>query len=525
MQNIDIIEIEDEQAYSAKLLASTMSTPQIRKRGMIDMLGISCAINYLHARKIRIDTKRSVYKIPLLFEEFKISDIYHGNYRIDVITLYKEKTIKIPKIHVDMEIMPHFYFVVQIGSKIKEAKMIGFIEAKSVLKCSHDSKYYYPTLDLLFDLNKFALLTRQSVPTKTLIGKHVDCMSLFLKFMDNDLSSVYKRQLIQHLMNCDSCRARFIDVMEFERLANSIRFYPDIIKKHETKTITQNVAVDFNQNSRYSSFEESINNATISEAQDENNAFINIEQDENYSEDNQEKTVQMFDIPLEKQSKKDVISNIFNELQKIEMPQQIKAVTNAKTKRALLITIVLLFVLGSFALISFKGTADIIDENNEIASFEEFEEDYPQDYSEPTGQAKLIPKNEDISTFTIQQPIPSKPTYSPTITKLSWDAPENLVQKGNYTKYLQLIGKNIKLNLQNDLLLVNDIPANKIVKTDIIIASNGSVNSIKITHSSGSPAIDASIEKIVNETLTYMKPPSHGIMSRAVNVTLTVELN
>ena len=44
-------------------------------------------------------------------------------YRIDVITLYKEKTIKIPKIHVDMDILPHFYFVVQIGSKIKEAKM------------------------------------------------------------------------------------------------------------------------------------------------------------------------------------------------------------------------------------------------------------------------------------------------------------------------------------------------------------------------------------------------------------------
>ena len=125
----------------------------------------------------------------------------------------------------------------------------------------------------------------------------------------------------------------------------------------------------------------------------------------------------------------------------------------------------------------------------------------------------------------MQQPIPSKPTYSPTITKLSWDAPENLVKKGNYTKYLQLIGKNIKLNLQNDLLLVNDIPANKIVRTDITIAANVAVNSIKITSSSGSPSIDAAVEKIVNETLTYMKPPSHGIMSRAVNVTLTVELN
>ena len=190
MQNIDIIEINDEHAYNAKLLASAMSTPQIRKRGMIDMLGIACAMNYLHAKKFRIDNRKSVYKIPLLFEEFKITDIYYGNYRIDVITLYKEKTIKIPKIHVEMDILPHFYFVVQIGSKIKEAKMVGFIDAKNIPKCSSDSRFFYPTLDMIFDIDKFALYTKKSVPTKTLLGKHIDCMGLFLKFIDNDLSTV-----------------------------------------------------------------------------------------------------------------------------------------------------------------------------------------------------------------------------------------------------------------------------------------------------------------------------------------------
>ena len=62
MHNLDIIEINDEQAYNAKLLASAMSTPQIRKRGMIDMLGISCAISYLGARRVRVDNKKSAYK-------------------------------------------------------------------------------------------------------------------------------------------------------------------------------------------------------------------------------------------------------------------------------------------------------------------------------------------------------------------------------------------------------------------------------------------------------------------------------
>ena len=125
----------------------------------------------------------------------------------------------------------------------------------------------------------------------------------------------------------------------------------------------------------------------------------------------------------------------------------------------------------------------------------------------------------------IGHPKITKATYTPTITNISWEAPESLVKKANYTKFLQLIGKNVKLNLQNDLLLVNDIPINKLVKVDINIAPNGNVNSIKLTSSSGSPSIDSSIKKVVTDTLTYMKPPSHGVISKSVNITLSVELN
>ena len=526
LQDVDIIDINDEQAYNAKLLASNMSTPQIRKRGMIDMLGISCAINYLHARKIRIDTKRSVYKIPLLFEEFKIADIYYGNYRIDVITLYKEKTIKIPKIHVDMEIVPHFYFVVQIGSKLKEAKMIGFIEASKILKCSHDSKHYYPTLDLLFDINKFALLTRQSIPTKTLIGKHIDCMGLFLKFIDNDLSSVYKRQMIQHLMNCDSCRSRFIETMEFEKLANNIRFYPEVIKRHETKTVTHNITLNSGSDTTVISLEESLNNATKDDSEGQEITLINLNTSNpssSSSSSSELKTVEMFDIPSPRQGKKGAIDSIFTEIPKVELPQ-IKTISNAKTRRALLTIFLLIIIIASFVVISIKGTNEVVENNNEMASLEEFEEDFPTEYDKPTGQAKLIPKDTNLADFAIKQPASNEPTYSPTIAKISWEAPTALVKKGNYTKFLQLIGKNIKLNLQNDLLLVNDIPINKYVKIDIAIAPNGNINSIKMITSSGSPSIDVSVEKVINDTLTYMKPPSHNIGSKPIVITLTVEL-
>ena len=531
---MEIVEIADEQAYDAKLLASALSESKARKRAMIDMLGISCAINYLNNKKIRVNTKRSVYKIPLLFEEFKITDIYHGNYRIDVITLYREKTIKIPKIHSEMDIMPHFYFVVQIGAKIKEAKMIGFIDSKSISTCSSDSKFFYPTLDMIFDVNKFVNLTRHSVPAKTLLGKHIDCLGLFLKFIDNDLSSLYKRQMIQHLMNCDSCRARFIDVVEFEKLANNIKYYPDVVGKNEAKIKAKDISSELQSPKKAMTLEESLENVVLDDNEDEiEETFIDIEkpidEKEDFSDKEKPKTVQMFDLSADdsnRQSRKNVIDAIFNEIPKLELPQ-IKAVVSAKHRRTMFVIALIFIILGSFAFISIKGSTETLEENTPLAEFEEASENYDESYSYPmssNGQAQLIPKETDINDFIIKQPVSNSPAYSPSVAKISWEAPESIVKKDSYIKFLQLIGKNIKLNLQNDLLLVNDVPINKIVKLDIKISSTGNIDDIKLASSSGTVAIDDAIKKVINDTLTYMKPPSNGIISKAADVTLVIEL-
>ncbi len=578
MLDVDIIEINDEQSHNAKLLASSLSEVQIRKRGMIDMLGIQCAINYLRSKKFKIDTKRSVYKIPVLFEEFKITDIYFGNYRIDVITLYKEKSVKIPRIHVDMDILPHFYFIVQIGAKIKEAKMIGFIDAKNIRACSHDSKFYYPTLDMIMDLKQFSSIARRSIPSKTLLGKHVDCMGLFLKFIDNDLSSVYKRQLIQHLMNCDSCRANFIDAMEFEKLALNLRYYPLLMKKYDSRVpINDTKSADGEVN--LSNLEEKLNKIEIREK-------LASQTTRDYSGIKQKQIAQIPKVPQNPQRlqtikqpvrrmssielkqeiqrqkalgnyrssqiksydtservnqnvSKKVIDTIFNEIPKVELPS-IKTIISAKNKRLILMVFAMFFILASFTVISFKGSSDIIEQNEQMntgANLEAFGDNFDSglsdeigdyDYQSSNHQAQLIPKDStpsSIDNFTIMQPVSTQPTYAPTVSNISWEAPESLVKKAEYTKFLQLIGKNVKLNVQNDLLLVSDIPTNKIAKVDIRIESSGDVQFIKISKSSGSEAIDNSILKVVGDTLKYMKPPGHGIISKKVDVTLVVELN
>ncbi len=535
MVDVDIIEINEEQAQGAKLLASSLSEPTIRKRGMIDMLGISCAVNYLCSNNFRIDTKKSVYKIPLLFEEFKITDIYYRNYRIDVITLYKEKNIKIPKIHNDMDILPNFYFVVQIGAKIQEAKIIGFIDAKNIPACSHDSRYYYPTLDMIIDINKFSTMTLHSAPSKTLLGKHVDCISLFLKFMDGDLSSVYKRQMIQHLMNCDSCRARFIDTAEFERLAGNVRYYPELMRKHSSKANVENVEIKPFEKGKFGSIEEEAEEKTVEKSNvavlEKDNVPQSGESIDDFDSnskisDNIQKPIEIFDFSDKEknQSSKRIIDTIFSGIPKLELPQ-IKTIANVKNRRVILISTIILFILGSFALISFKGTT--LENNENLEAFEEpFEDDYDgEDYSFGGGVDSVNLTENKLDDFAAVQKTIAQPAYSPSVAKVSWEAPESIAEKDSYKKYLQLAGKNIKLNLQNDLLLVSDIPINKVVKLDIRVSSDGDVESVKLVSSSGSNQIDASVRRVIKETLNYMKPPSHGIISKPIDITLVAELN
>ena len=538
MADIDILEINDEQAQGAKLLASALSEPSTRKRGMIDMLGISCAVNYLIANNFRIDTQKSVYKIPKLFEEFKITDIYYKNYRIDVITLYKEKNIKIPKIHHDMDILPNFYFIVQIGSKIKEAKMVGFLDAKNINSCSHDSRFYYPTLDMLFGLNKFSSMTVHSVSTKTLLGKHIDCLGLFLKYIDGDLSSIYKRQMIQHLMNCDSCRSRFIDTVEFDKLANNIRYYPELMKKHALKSSATNTEAQVPVKSKFAAMEDSINasaaenSAPVAVLEKEDSIEQNENNDNSDNFDNQEnqnnepKEIDIFDFSDKEknQSSKKIIDTIFNGIPKFEIAQ-IKTIANAKNRRIILISVIMLFVLSSFALISIKGTTPNLSENDIVGFEEPFEDDFDNDYSYGSGVNSFEQREKKLDDFVAVQKTIAQPTYSPSITRITWEAPESIAKKESYQKYLQLAGKNIKLNLQNELLLVNDVPANKSVRIDIRVTADGDVDSLKLVSSSGSNQIDAAARKVIRETLNYMKPPSHGIVSKPIDITLVAELD
>ena len=218
-----LLRITEDQNEYAKMVASKMSHPMVRKRGMIDILGITSAVNWFLASKIKVNVARSLHKVPKLLEEFKITDIYYNNYRIDVITVFREKNVKIPRIHIDFDIMPHYYLVVQIGTMLKETKIIGYLSPADVMTSKKDGKFYYPPEEKLRSPEELKKIIKTPAPIPSVVGKHLECMSMFLRFIEDELSVSYKKILIQHLLTCETCTRKLVDVIEFDNAAKSAK--------------------------------------------------------------------------------------------------------------------------------------------------------------------------------------------------------------------------------------------------------------------------------------------------------------
>lgn len=108
------------------------------------------------------------------------------------------------------------------------------------------------------------------------------------------------------------------------------------------------------------------------------------------------------------------------------------------------------------------------------------------------------------------------------ITKVAWEVPEDLAYNDSFRKYLQIAGKNLKLNLQNELLLANELAYSNKVVIDMNIGRDGNLQSSNLTVSSGSKQIDKIVLQSVKETLKYLKMPSSELSGGSASVTLII---
>lgn len=108
------------------------------------------------------------------------------------------------------------------------------------------------------------------------------------------------------------------------------------------------------------------------------------------------------------------------------------------------------------------------------------------------------------------------------VTKVAWEVPEDLAYNDSFRKYLQVAGKNLKLNLQNDLLLASEMAYSNKTVIDLQIGSDGSLQAENVAVSSGSKQIDKIVLQSVKQTLQYLKMPTSELNGKSVTATLII---
>lgn len=494
------LKISDEQANYARKISSRMTQPLARRKGLVDLLGIMCAIDYFKNSGFKVNNSRSLHRIAEVFEEFKINDIYINNYRIDVISRFRDSKIKIPSIHKEYGCQPDYYVVVDLSERLREAKVLGYFKAADVAFLNYSGDYIEVDDLYLKSMRALCLELKKPAYPKQIIGKHLDCMSLFLRFIDNELVASNKKLLIQHLVTCPACTKKLADVIDFNRTVNAI--------SNVSEFLSEGSSQEFNDDDEImASFKRTSMKAKMKSdpigLKDSANNFEKVEKE-----------------------KCNIIDGIFNNVEKIEASKFLAILGGRKKKIIITSAIVLIFLISSI-FIAVKNS------NSHISSISDIDSDYSQDIDYNSRQRNEFTSSQNLpqevygTNNTLDYSLATQTTGEPlvaTINKISWEVPENIANKANYARFLQLVGKNVKLNLQNDLLLSNDFAKNSVIKLSIRISSSGEIIDMKILQSSGSVPIDNIIKKSVSESLQYMKPPSHGLISRPLEVVLVISL-
>ena len=138
-----------------------------------------------------------------------------------------------------------------------------------------------------------------------------------------------------------------------------------------------------------------------------------------------------------------------------------------------------------------------------------------------TIQNNYPTENEEENGYDFKIPTLVKNGKYITISKINWEVPTTIT-KDEQKNFLQQAGKSIKLNLQNDLLLSNDVEINSKIKFDLRFYKDGSIEEITVVESSNNKAVDEIIKQSLENTLQYMRPPKGSFVGKKNTITLVI---
>ncbi len=462
MQELKTIAIGEKQIKEVQDMSSKLRDEKLRKKAYVNFTGTLFAIEFLQKMGLRTNSQRSIFKCSKLYTDFEIADIYCNSHMLFVITTYGSDKIEIPTLHKEFDILPEGYIVVDLQDGMREAEIKGVIEVEDLENAKVSGEYYTLNFKDTKPIDEFLPKVKKYAGIKPSVGKHLDCMNLFVPYIENKLNKLEKKSLIEHILSCETCKKRLIETIEFDENAKTLKEQGIILSKEDLKS-------------------------------KEN--FINSL---NKGENDDSLVKGAIDVIYQGKEFAKLKDEAFKFRPDISSKAKKLAMTAFLVVATLIILVVFAFNIPMDKTSTQKNVQGEIAENVRENEYENFNMDF--DFKIPTIK---------------------KPGKYTTISKVSWEISSDLT-KEEQKNFLQQAGKSIRLNLQNDLLLSNEATVNSKIKFDIRYFRDGSIENISIVESSGSRAVDEIIKQSIQNTLEYMRPPKGSFVGKKNAITLII---
>lgn len=230
MKSSDVIKLQvNETSHNyAKIYATMLTNEFRRKRAYASIVALNALALYMETTSYTVQKSMTLYRNPMLNEQYEINDVYINNYHIDVRVFINGENVLLPKIHFDKELQPDFYAIVKIDKSLRNADLVGFVDVNNVNVKILNDKYCYVNLNTLISTEDFLTKTQNPKNQEFSDEEHEFFLDNLIALIDNETDENTKIKLIKHAFNCRECRTEFCCFTGFELVSNKAVNYPDL---------------------------------------------------------------------------------------------------------------------------------------------------------------------------------------------------------------------------------------------------------------------------------------------------------
>lgn len=529
------IQIDANDSNFAQKYSIKIEDEFLRKKLFYTLSITSSVKNFLNNKGFNFNIDDSLFQLPQVLENYEYVDIYSHNLPIQVAYIFdNDMTVAIPKIHFEASIEPKMYLVARLHSNLNSFDLIGTINTNFLNKVNENNKYIYVDATSLNSINNLESDINKFLEDFEIIKNceiFSDIKTNFISFIDKNLTIAESVDLIRHLSKCPQCREKLLYYYKFELMARSYAYDDDNLISDIDKYINNpdylpdiNDQIDNNNEEEQDenpekepdeycyNYENEIDNDIKEDfVKTEDNFESNFEQNgfEQNIVDEIKEDEQAIDEPVDDNFDEQIDSTnevetahiddnsklnlLYDENQTLqENIDDIEITNNKSSKKIIVVSVISALLFGSLCYfgVNFYKNKNIQDKSNNSSHI----------------VANIPPENaqvdsQDAKTHEVLVPRPLK------LSQISWEAPEIVLKTPVYNKYLIDVGKNLKINLQNQFIEINETVYQTKFQLQILIDTNGTVADVKILQASGNENVDNLIVSTTKQTLNYIKPP------------------